>query len=150
MDCIKRSSKLGVNSWLGEQEVVPHNINFVIVVCVYWCILCSCSAYDVHLGHVSNISQQPKHFKRTIWPSFYLTCFSLATFYLFFRLILVKWFCDFCDDYVSWCIFMEITLINMNQTWQSLSEGPPFLKYTVRYLFVMYKDSCILVKIKLL
>lgn len=91
----KEKLQTGVNSWLGEQEIVPHNINFVIVVCVCWCILCSCSAYDVHLGDVSNISQQPKLLKKTIWLAFYLTWFSLETFYLFFRLIPVKWFWDF-------------------------------------------------------
>lgn len=32
----------GVSSWLGEQEIVPHNMNIFIVVCVCWCILCSC------------------------------------------------------------------------------------------------------------
>lgn len=85
----KEKLQTGVNSWLGEQEIVPHNINFVIVVCVCWCILCSCSAYDVHLGEVTNISQRPKWCKRTIWPVFYLTCFSN-----------ILCFSDFCQMFV--------------------------------------------------
>lgn len=70
----KEKLQTGVNSWLGEQEIASNNINFVIVVCVCWCILCSSSAYDVHLGEVSNISHQVIQKDNLahvfIWPHF--------------------------------------------------------------------------------
>lgn len=128
--------KTALNSWPEEQEIVPHNINFVIVVCVCWSILCFCSAVDVHLGLVSNISQQPKWLRGTMWPTLYSKCFSIIIFSLVVRVILVKRFHGLWTVMSIWVFFQGNQTINYESIITIHFWGTAFLKVDICFSYI--------------